>query len=323
MSASLTAEKPKQATQRGIARKRKAAEKKQVLPRRKSSRLAGAEAEGIYVDNESGGRFTIGGATPATTSAGNETSAIPQEPELFKNRINDGSDLSIKAAVELLDPKWIQDDSTENATQFISSLSMATVQKKAASSPTSVIQSLVHNINALSVDDEQNVAKVTPDRIYSVAAHPSSDKLVVCAGDKQGYVGLWNVDDNTEGGEVHLFRVHHRPVCCLSWTPSGDSLLSASYDGSVRWLDVESHTFQQIFATYDDSVVYRDQLGRGLDQGDKYWVQYVCPDHRSASDKCLFLSTSYGTALHVDLRIGKGKITFHEVLSEKKINSLR
>ena len=106
-------------------------------------------------------------------------------------------------------------------------------------------------------------------------------------------------------------------------TPSGRSLLSASYDGSVRWLDVEAQKFLQIFATYDDSVMYRDQLGRGLDQGYNYWTQYVCPDHRNAHDQCFFLSTSFGTAMHVDLRVGKGQLTFHEELSEKKINTLR
>jgi len=49
----------------------------------------------------------------------------------------------------------------------------------------------------------------------------------------------------------------------------------------------------------------------------------VCPDPRNASDQCFFMSTSYGTAMHVDLRVGNGKLTFHEDLSEKKINTLR
>jgi hypothetical protein len=308
------------ATQRGIARKRKA-EKKESLPRRKSNRLSGFQADGRYVEHESGGRLTISGTATSTT----QQTFVPEKPEYFNHRVNDGSDLTIQQAVELCEPKWIDDMSTAKATKFFSKLS-AVGMKMAARSPTSVIpsnESLARKIRLLSVNDDQNVAKVTPDRIYSLAAHPSPDQIVVCAGDKQGYVGLWNVDDTSKGEGVHLFRVHSRPVSCLSWTPSGRSLLSASYDGSVQWLDVESQRFQQIFATYDDSVIYQDQLGWGLDQGYNYWTQYVCPDHRNAHDQCFFLSTSFGIAMHVDLRVGKGQLTFHEQLSEKKINTLR
>jgi hypothetical protein len=70
---------------------------------------------------------------------------------------------------------------------------------------------------------------------------------------------------------------------------------------------------------------YRNELGFGLDTGSKYWTQFGCLDHHSHYDKCFFLSTSVGTAMHVDLRVvtRKGRITFHEQLSEKKINTLR
>lgn len=306
----LLKDQKKTATQRDNARKRKA-EKKESLPSRKSNRLAGVQA----VEHELNG----------TTVSTSQQSFVDEKLEYFNNRINDGSDVSIKEAVELSEPKWIKDNSVATAKKFIANLSAFEI-KKAALRPTSVITSsdpLVSKILSLSVNDERNVAKVTPDRIYSVAAHPSPEQLVVCAGDKQGYVGIWNVDDTSEGDGVHLFRVHNRPVSCLAWTPSGCSLLSASYDGSVRWFDVETQVFKQIFATYDDSVIYRDRLGWGLDQGYKYWTQYVCPDHRNAYDQCFFLSTSAGTAMHVDLRVGKGKLTFYEELSEKKINTLR
>jgi WD40 repeat protein len=317
---SLLKYQKKTASQRGIARKRKA-EKKESLPSRKSNRLSGVQADGRYVENESGGNLTISGTTTSTT----QQTIVPEKPAFYNHRINDGSDLTVQQAVELCEPKWIDDSSTATSANFFSKLS-AVGMKMAARSPTSIIpssESLASKIRLLSVNGDHNVSKVTPDRIYSVAAHPSPDQIVVCAGDKQGYVGFWNVDDTSEGDGVHLFRFHSRPVSCLSWTPSGRSMLSASYDGSVRWLDVEAQKFKQIFATYDDSVIYRDLLGRGLDEGYKYWTQYVCPDHRNANDQCFFLSTSVGTAVHVDLRVGKGQLTFHEKLSEKKINTLR
>ena len=42
---------------------------------------------------------------------------------------------------------------------------------------------------------EADVAKVTKDRTYSLAWLPSTDKLLIAAGDKSGRVGLWDVDD--------------------------------------------------------------------------------------------------------------------------------
>jgi WD40 repeat protein len=160
-----------------------------------------------------------------------------------------------------------------------------------------------------------------------VAAHPSESKLIIGAGDKRGYVGLWDVDaattENNNG--VYLFRPHSRPICCLEWT-SPSSLISASYDGTVRCFNAETETFTELFATYDDSDTYNiEDLGYGLDQGYKYWTQSVSLDPRNSANRsnpCLFLSTSIGTAMHVDLRM-KQKITFHETLSEKKINTLR
>lgn len=44
---------------------------------------------------------------------------------------------------------------------------------------------------------ENDVAKLTEARITSVCCHPSTDKLIVVAGDKAGYLGLWNVDGMT------------------------------------------------------------------------------------------------------------------------------
>ena len=103
-------------------------------------------------------------------------------------------------------------------------------------------------------------------------------------------------------------------------------MVSASYDGTVRQLNVETGTFQQIFATYDSDSRYANELGYGLDSGYRFWLQYVAVDPRNqgSSNPSLFLSTSAGTALHVDLRASeKQRITFNETLSEKKINSLR
>jgi WD40 repeat protein len=189
---------------------------------------------------------------------------------------------------------------------------------------------IASKIKDLSIDKEEWVAKVTPDRIYYVTTHPNESRLLCCAGDKQGYVGLWDIDavdtnDNDKHG-VSLFRPHSRPICCMDWL-NQDSMITASYDGTVRRLNVEKGVFEEIFATYDDSdSTFLEELGYDLDQGYRYWTQFVTIDHRTAgtSNPCLFVSTSIGDVFHVDLRSPrKGMITFHESVSEKKINTVR
>ena len=301
--------------------------------RRKSNRLAGVEADGLYVDGERSGKFQIAGSSNTDVDVVANTAKLSfrnEQSVFYNNRINHGDDLDTKEAVELCGEKWINENSVSEAERFATEhlCSLISPAQAPRRSHTSVVKAfdhtksqLVAKLDKLSVD--KDIAKVTPDRIYSVVCHPSPDSLIVCAGDKFGHVGLWNVDQfSTSKSAVYLYHAHNRPVSCLEWISSGQALLSASYDGSVRWMDVESQKFSQIFATYDFSSSFNDKVGYGLDEGSKSWVQYCTPDSRYSLDKCFFLSTSNGKVFHLDLR-AKGIVTFHEDLSEKKINTLR
>ena len=331
-------------TKKGI-KKRKSTESQDgaVYRRRKSSRIAGIESDGLFVEEERSGKFTVaatnGTTVPASgTAQANNVREI--EPEFYRNRINDGSVLSIKEAIELAGSKWVKENSVSEAISFVrDSLSLApagSLAKKVSKgkSPVSVTETsnesmdeTVARMKTMTVSSDAVVAKIVPDRIYGIAAHPSPSALIVAAGDKTGYVGIWNVDsrakdnDDTGNDGVHLFRFHKGSACCVQWTALGDTLFSASYDGTVRLFDVASESFEQVFATYDSQAEFKGELGYSMDTGYRYWTQYACLDHRS-SDKSFFLSTSAGTAMHVDMR-SKRKITFHEDLSEKKINTLR
>ena len=57
----------------------------------------------------------------------------------------------------------------------------------------------------------ENVAKVVPNRIFSLAVHPTTEKVLVAAGGKWGNVGLWDVNgtDLINNG-VQLFKYHSR-----------------------------------------------------------------------------------------------------------------
>jgi len=329
-------QKAAKAASRGL--KRSNAPPREPLPRRKSSRLQGFAASGMYIESElAAGKVVVAGGlyTPDESE---------QESIFFNNRVNDGSDLTVKEAVELCDSKWAKEGTVASTEQFMKvSLTDITKDFLTASprngSPNSVrvvpgksitSQNLQSNLDALSVDDPDTcVAKVTPERIYSVACHPNPNHIIACAGDKRGHLGIWNVDQckveakqdeesSTDG--VHLFKPFNGAVSSMTWNQSGTSLIAASYDGSVRTFDVEKQVFHEVFATYSDDELYKDKIGFNLDGGYKSWVQCLELDHRFGSE-CFFLSTSEGSVMHVDLR-SKGKVTFDQTLSERKINTM-
>jgi len=139
----------------------------------------------------------------------------------------------------------------------------------------------------LSINPER-VAKVVPERIFSVAFHPG-DKLVAAAGDKWGKVGLWDCED-VEGAThgVHLFKYHSRPVNCLTWDKTSPSLFSTSYDGTVRRLDAQKQ---------EASLVFHDE--NFLEEGG--WTSFHCQD----SPHTLLVSLgNAGAVAQVDTRIG-------------------
>ena len=309
------------ASQRGL-RKRK--ESPALLPRRKSSRIAGVQAEAIFIQEEQrGGKFVLGGGD-ASTLAATQKIMIEQiaqsKEEFFNKRVNDGSDLSIRDAVEEAGSKWVKDDSVTNAELFLNDLKLHSVDSKTFPRKKGYLSS---QLESLSLDEPDQVAKVVPERIYSVAFHPTSHKTIAVAGDKLGHVGFWDVNANFSESDrdgVHLFKPHARPISNLQFCKSGDKLFSGSYDGSVRLFDIRNESFSEVFATYDDSDEYKGKLGYGINGGSRFWSQYFCLDHRN--ENSIFVSTSFGDVIHIDLR-KKGSITFNENLSEKKINTLR
>lgn len=327
---SHTAPRKTQASQRGLRADRKRKETTDPLPRRKSSRIAGVKADGVYIEDErAGGRVVIGGAGDNSSELFSSAKVVVEtdNDKFYNDRVNDGSDLSINDAVELCGRKWVKDDSVEMAEQFVDGTlgSMEDVDpgtfSKSRKSVKKSISTLASQVEGLSVDNKNCVAKVVPDRIYSVAFHPSSHKLIATAGDKKGFVGLWDIDaspNDSDTNGVHLFKPHNGAVNNLEWNKSGKNLLSLSYDGTIRLFDVNKQSFIEAFSSYDDSCEFKDKLGYGMDEGRKFYTQYACFDHRN--EDCLFLSTSVGGVAHIDLR--NKKKTFDMALGNKKVNTV-
>lgn len=120
------------------------------------------------------------------------------------------------------------------------------------------------NIEGLSLSEE-HCAKVVESRIVSVFLHPTSDKVICLAGDKEGCVGIWDVNFsnrkdiksfdptsvNMDG--VYKFYPHVSNVTSLhTWNSSLEKVFSTSYDGTVRCLDLHSESFLQTFSLESD-----------------------------------------------------------------------
>ncbi|ANB12079.1 Cmr1p [Sugiyamaella lignohabitans] len=106
-----------------------------------------------------------------------------------------------------------------------------------------------------------NDIKVTSERIFSVAFHPSETKRIVLAGDKMGELGLWDIDSTNkikdegdyeyETPNILSFKVHTRAIATILMPQfAPDKAYTASYDGSVRCLDLGSGTSTEAFV-YD------------------------------------------------------------------------
>ena len=124
---------------------------------------------------------------------------------------------------------------------------------------------------------EPNRIKITPERIYSLGFHPAPEKPLVFAGDKLGNLGLFDASQTTpsdikaEGGDadeegdgdedaefepaISSFKIHTRTISAFQFSPHDEnSLLSASYDSSIRRLDLQKGTAIEVYAPSDKSA---------------------------------------------------------------------
>ncbi|XP_063398428.1 WD repeat-containing protein 76-like isoform X2 [Mytilus trossulus] len=117
--------------------------------------------------------------------------------------------------------------------------------------------SYVKNLSKLKINMER-VAKVVPNRVFSLDIHPTNTKLITAAGDKWGFLGLWDVtagrEFQTDG--VVVYAPHSRPINCLKFSlHKSNQLYSCSYDGTVRCCDLQKGVFDEIYSTPDEVLL--------------------------------------------------------------------
>lgn len=155
------------------------------------------------------------------------------------------------------------------------------------------------------IDGEFSVAKVTEDRVYSMAVHPSRERIIVSSGSKMGAFGIWDATEAWRGGATSRRTFHFRPhtgsITCQRYNPANSNqLLMSSYDGLLRCLDVELGEFVELYRSPDDS----EQLITALDVG--------------VDGHIIYFSDYDGVITRIDLRAKKGSNSTVFQLHEKK-----
>jgi len=119
------------------------------------------------------------------------------------------------------------------------------------------VATLGKNLKNLKITETQ-VAKVVPDRIFSLAIHPTETKLLVAAGGKWGALGFWDVQDNESSTHgVQVIKHHSRPINCMTYDAFDSSkLITTSYDGTCRIFDINEKKSSVIFGVPDDDSAY-------------------------------------------------------------------
>ncbi|KAJ7380972.1 WD repeat-containing protein 76 [Desmophyllum pertusum] len=100
---------------------------------------------------------------------------------------------------------------------------------------------------------EGHVAKLVPERIFSMAFHPARYKTILLAGDKWGNLGIWDVGSSKGDDGVYLYEPHSRPINCMAFDPGNcGKIFTCSYDGTLRCCDFNSSTFQEVYSFDED-----------------------------------------------------------------------
>jgi WD repeat-containing protein 76 len=159
------------------------------------------------------------------------------------------------------------------------------------------------SLNLKQTDDWSSV-KVTPERIYCISIHPSKDKILASAGDKQGSLGFWDINEKimnkyeNEESQTFVLNAHTKTITYSQYSPTDSNLLfTSSYDGSIRYLDLNRAKSIEAFVDNDYGFTHFDMDPTG---------------------QIIYFSTLQGVVGIKDIREPKTAFTGHN-LHDKKV----
>jgi len=161
--------------------------------------------------------------------------------------------------------------------------------------------------------------KITPERVYSMAFHPTATKPIVFAADKMGNLGIVDAsqrpakavkqeegDDEEEDHpdpEITTIKPHTRTISSMhTHSSKPETLYTASYDSSIRATDLQKGVAIEV---YGPTSREEDEPISGIDMA-------------TSDPNMLYFTTLNGSFGRYDTRQSPSTVELYQ-LSEKKI----
>ncbi|QPG75943.1 hypothetical protein FOA43_003329 [Brettanomyces nanus] len=234
----------KKRTKTGKAKGKKRTELTQEKPLRRSRRLAGMQLE-------------PDGQNKLQDELERQKKEKEEQDRLKSIRLSGNVMLS-----DILDSKGDAGDSAAKTLERLSrlgkSFSMGDFYEAVKDSQTSdkKTSQLRDELESLQLYEKYlpNDIRLTNQRMTSIIFHPSVSRKIVIGGDTMGLMGIWTVDDDTdEDLAITQFKFHGKNIPkFVVRIEQPEEVVSCSYDGSVRVLDLSKAVSRSILE-FDDA----------------------------------------------------------------------
>lgn len=139
--------------------------------------------------------------------------------------------------------------------------------------------------------------KITPQRAYAMGFHPSEEKIMIFAGDKEGHLGIFDATaglaSEDESPTLNCFKAHARTITSILFTPYDlTSVYTSSYDASIRKMDLSHGKAIELWAPADP-------------EDDEHAVS--CMELPTNDRNLVFFSTLHGSLGRYDMRTEKSE----------------
>lgn len=244
-SKAKTSSASKSKSKKPVARKIK---QEEIAPRRTSSRLKGIEA-----DSET-----------AKRKAEDEYVAIKEADRAKRQRVSDAFNFN---DIVVAGKGWNQSGNFLSAVGPANPYERSFGVEDVKETTDKELRALRERMSALQLweDFEPNEIKITQERIYAMGFHPTAEKPLIFAGDKLGNIGICDAsqklaevkveddeDADNEGPAITTLKPHTRTIHTFQFSPhDSNALFSASYDSTVRKLDLAKGVATEIYAPAD------------------------------------------------------------------------
>ncbi|XP_023759937.1 uncharacterized protein LOC111908346 isoform X2 [Lactuca sativa] len=142
----------------------------------------------------------------------------------------------------------------------------------------------------------ENIASVVTNKILSVKFFPSADMKTVVVGNTFGDLGFWNIDSETEDGDgIYTYHPHPAPISSICIHPfSINKIITCSYHGFIRTLDVEKEIFDLTYSTKQEifSMSQTSDDVNSLYVGEGKGIFHVLDERSKSSSMTCNLHTS-------------------------------